>query len=140
MLSRVVLQPVQTPISSRWRRGQVIKRKLPLQSRPNPTVANDPTPNIRRSNMNSLTPSTNSAPPEEPTTKHQSEFSLDDIEETETSMWLQEQLNRIEELVLEHGADDEMLEAIEYLIIENDERWISPEIAVRLGATRTGKA
>jgi hypothetical protein len=32
-----------------------------------------------------------------------------------------------------------MLEAVEYLIEDND-RWISPEIAMRLGSDRTGKA
>ena len=60
--------------------------------------------------------------------------SLDDVEETETALWLFEQLNRIQELLVQHGADDEMLEAAEYLIEDND-RWISPEIAKRLGST-----
>ena len=89
--------------------------------------------------MNRRTPSTNSAPSEEPTAEHERNVSLDDIEETETSMWLLEQLNRIQKLLVEHGTDDEMLEAVEYLIEDND-RWISPEIAMRLGSDRTGKA
>ena len=42
-------------------------------------------------------------------------------------------------LLVEHGAGDEMLEAVEYPIEDND-RWISPEIAARLGSTPTGKA
>jgi len=32
-----------------------------------------------------------------------------------------------------------MLEAVEYLIEDND-RWISPEIATRMGSMRTGEA
>jgi hypothetical protein len=87
----------------------------------------------------SCTPSTTSAPPEEPTAKHERIVSLDDVEETETSLWVLEQLNRIQELVVEHGADDEMLEAVEYLIEDND-RWINPKTAMLLGSQGTGKA
>lgn len=47
---------------------------------------------------------------------------LEDIEEHETTRWLDEQLDRIETLVREHGGDDEMLEAIDYLREEN-QRW-----------------
>jgi len=52
---------------------------------------------------------------------------LEDIEEHETARWLDEQLGRIEALILEHGADDEMLEAISYLREEND-RWSIPQV------------
>lgn len=52
---------------------------------------------------------------------------LEDIEEHETALWIDEQLGRIEALILEHGADDEMLEAIRYLREEND-RWSIPQV------------
>lgn len=52
---------------------------------------------------------------------------LEDIEEHETARWLDEQLGRIESLIREHGADDEMLEAICYLRDEND-RWTIPRV------------
>jgi hypothetical protein len=89
--------------------------------------------------MSRHTPSTNSAPPEEPTAKRERDISPDDVEETEISLWLLEQFNRIQKMLVEHEADDEMLEAVDYLIEDND-RWISPEIAMRLGSERTGKA
>jgi len=54
-------------------------------------------------------------------------ITLDDIEEHETARWIDEQLDRIERLVREHGADDEMLEAIQYLRDEN-EWWTSPDV------------
>jgi len=54
-------------------------------------------------------------------------ITLDDVEEHETARWLDEQLDRIERLVREHGADDEMLEAIQYLRDEN-EWWASPDV------------
>ena len=54
-------------------------------------------------------------------------ITLDDVEEHETARWIDEQLDRIERLVREHGADDEMLEAIQYLRDEN-EWWTSPDV------------
>lgn len=54
-------------------------------------------------------------------------ITLDDIEEHETVRWLDEQLDRIERLVREHGADDEMLEAISYLR-EDNASWVSSEV------------
>lgn len=69
--------------------------------------------------------------PEDPTAKQS--VSLGDIEETETSLWLHEQLNRIQKLLVEHGADVEMLDAVEYLIEDNN-GWINPEIQMRLGS------
>lgn len=54
-------------------------------------------------------------------------ITLDDIEEHETARWIDEQLDRIERLVREHGADDEMLEAISYLR-EDNASWVSPEV------------
>jgi hypothetical protein len=71
--------------------------------------------------------------------KRDQNVSLGDIEETETSLWLHEQLNRIQKLLVEHGADVEMLEAVGYLIEDNN-GWINPEIQMRLGSTRTGTA
>ena len=65
--------------------------------------------------------------------------SIDDIEETATSLWLHEQLNCIRELLVEHGADDEMLDAVDYLVDDN-KGWINPEIAEALGSTGTGEA
>jgi hypothetical protein len=76
---------------------------------------------------------------EDPTKGNDRTPDLDDVEETATALWLQELLPRIQKLLAEHGADDEMLDAVEYLIEEN-ERWISPEIAARLGYARTGQA
>ena len=54
------------------------------------------------------------------------------VEETETSLWIHEQLNRIRELLVEHGADDEMLDAVDYLV-EDNKGWMNPEIAAHLG-------
>jgi hypothetical protein len=65
--------------------------------------------------------------------------SIDDIQETETSLWIHEQLNRIRELLVEHGADDEMLDAVDYLVDDN-KGWINPEIAEALGSAGTGEA
>jgi hypothetical protein len=76
---------------------------------------------------------------EDPTKGNDRSRDLDDVEETATALWLHEQLRRIQKLLEEHGADEEMLDAVEYLIEEN-ERWISPKIAARLGYTRTGQA
>jgi hypothetical protein len=77
--------------------------------------------------------------PKESPTKSYPKVSLDDIEETETSLWILEQLKRIQKLLVEHEADDEMLEAVEYLIEDND-RWICTEIEMGLGSNRAGKA
>jgi len=52
-------------------------------------------------------------------------------------LWIHGQLNRIRELLVEHGADDEMLDAVDYLV-EDNKGWINPEIAARLGCTGTG--
>ncbi len=77
--------------------------------------------------------------PEDLTAKRYGSASLRDVEETETSLWIHEQLNRIRELLVEHGADDEMLDAVDYLI-EDNKGWINPEIAEALGSTGTGEA
>jgi hypothetical protein len=61
------------------------------------------------------------------------------VEETETSLWIHEQLNRIRELLVEHGADDEMLDAVDYLVDDN-KGWIDPEIAAALGSAGSGEA
>jgi len=52
---------------------------------------------------------------------------LEDIEVHETAQWVDQQLDRIEQLVRENGADEDMLEAISYLRDEND-RWSEPGI------------
>jgi hypothetical protein len=67
--------------------------------------------------------------------------SLEDIEETETSLWVDEQLNRIRDFLSERGADSEMLDAVEYLR-EDNERWIDPKIAddLRTGKLHSGEA
>lgn len=54
-------------------------------------------------------------------------ITLDDIEEHETARWIDEQLDRIERLVREHGADDEMLEAISYLR-EDNKSWVPSKV------------
>jgi hypothetical protein len=53
--------------------------------------------------------------------------SIEDIEETETSIWIRNQLQRIRDFLQENGGDDEMLDAIDYLEDDN-ERWIDPKI------------
>jgi uncharacterized protein (DUF1786 family) len=73
------------------------------------------------------------------TAKRSLTASIPVVEETETSLWIHEQLNRIRELLVEHGADDEMLDAVDYLVDDN-KGWINPEIAEALGSTGTGKA
>jgi hypothetical protein len=67
--------------------------------------------------------------------------SLEDIEETETSLWVEQQLNRIRDFLAERGADSEMLDALECLREEN-ERWIDPQIAkdLRAGKLHSGEA
>jgi hypothetical protein len=52
---------------------------------------------------------------------------LRDVEETEDAMRIREQLNRIRVFLVENDADDEMVDTVDYLI-EDNERWISPEI------------
>ena len=86
--------------------------------------------------MNRSSKPIDSEQPEDPAKQA---VSLGDIEETETSLWLHEQLNRMQKLLVEHGADVEMLDAVEYLIEDNN-GWINPEIQMRLGSTRTGTA
>lgn len=54
-------------------------------------------------------------------------FELQDVEETEDALRIREQLNRIRIFLLEGDADDEMVNTVDYLIEDND-RWISPEI------------
>ncbi len=67
--------------------------------------------------------------------------SLEEIEETETSLWVEEQLNRIRDCLVEHGADEEMLDAVGYLLEEN-KGWINDQIAgdLRAGKLREGEA
>jgi prolyl oligopeptidase PreP (S9A serine peptidase family) len=66
---------------------------------------------------------------------------LEDIEQAETTLWVEQQMNRIHEFLVERGADSEMLDAVAYLIEEND-RWIDPQVAedLRAGNLRSGVA
>ncbi len=67
--------------------------------------------------------------------------SLQDIEEAETGLWVEQQLNRIHDFLMERGADSEMLDAVDYLIRDNS-GWIDPQIAkdLRAGNLRSGEA
>jgi hypothetical protein len=67
--------------------------------------------------------------------------SLEEIEEKETCLWVEEQLNRIRNCLVEHGADDEMLDAVDYLL-EDNKGWINDQIAsdLREGKLREGEA
>ena len=67
------------------------------------------------------------------TAKRSGIASIRDVEETATSLWVHVQLNRIRKLLVEHGADDEMLDAVDYLA-EDNKGWIDPEIAAALGS------
>jgi hypothetical protein len=51
-------------------------------------------------------------------------ITLDDIDEAETALWLAAQLIRVRAFAQKHDADDEMLEAIDYLIDETKEVWM----------------
>jgi hypothetical protein len=55
------------------------------------------------------------------------DFELQEIEETENALWVREQLNRIRVFLSERDADGELVATVDYLIEDND-RWISPEI------------
>jgi hypothetical protein len=62
--------------------------------------------------------------------------SLEDIEEADTTLWIERQLNRMRRFLSEHGVDDDMLRAVDYLLEEND-RWLDLPIAEDLRAGRT---
>jgi hypothetical protein len=66
--------------------------------------------------------------------------SLEEIEETEMALWIKEQLDRIRGFLTEREADTAMIEAVRFLI-EDDERWIAPRIADELlaGNLRRGE-
>jgi hypothetical protein len=67
--------------------------------------------------------------------------SLEDIEETETALWVAHQLGRIRDFLVARAADIEMLDAVDYLR-EDNERCINPEIAqdLRTGRLHSGEA
>jgi hypothetical protein len=67
--------------------------------------------------------------------------SLEEIESTEASPWVEQQLNRIRACLVEHGADDEMLYAVDYLL-EDNKGWIDDQIAsdLRAGIWSSGEA
>jgi hypothetical protein len=54
---------------------------------------------------------------------------------------VEQQLNRVRDLLAKHGADDEMLDAVDYLM-EEDGDWIDDRIAkdLRAGNLRSGQA
>lgn len=66
--------------------------------------------------------------------------SLEEIEETEMALWIKEQLDRIRDFLTEREADTDMIEAVHFLI-EDNERWIAPRIAEDLlaGNLRRGE-
>ena len=57
-------------------------------------------------------------------------MSLEDIEEAKTGIWIEQQLHRIRKLLVEHGADDEMLVAVDFLLEENAEYWGAHDLPV----------
>jgi hypothetical protein len=59
--------------------------------------------------------------------------SLEDLEEAETTLWLEQQLNCIHDFLVKHGAHSEMLDAADYLIEDNVVGWIRmlPETCVQ---------
>jgi hypothetical protein len=67
--------------------------------------------------------------------------SLEDIEETETGLWVDDQLSSIRDFLVAHAAESEMLDAVDYLR-EDNQRWINPEIAqdLRAGRLHSGEA
>ncbi len=81
----------------------------------------------------------NSDQAESPTAKSGRSVSIGDIEKIMASRWFEEQLDRIQKFLEEHGADDGMLDAVQFLLEQND-TWIDPEIATRLGSTLGGNA
>jgi hypothetical protein len=50
-------------------------------------------------------------------------------------------LNRIRDCLVEHGVDDEMLDAVDYLL-EDNKGWLNDQIAgdLRAGKLREGEA
>jgi hypothetical protein len=79
--------------------------------------------------------------PNIPSAKGKRSPSLEDIEETETSLWVGDQLNRIRRFLFEGGADCEMVGAVDFLI-EDNKSWIDAQIAedLRAGKLRPGEA
>jgi hypothetical protein len=59
--------------------------------------------------------------------------SLQEIEQAETGLWVEQQMNRVRDLLVKHGADVEMLDAVDYMMEENSD-WIDDRIAEDLRA------
>ena len=57
------------------------------------------------------------------------EPSLEDIDEAKTGLWVERELNRIHQFLIEQGGDEEMLDVVDFLIAENAETWLDPQIA-----------
>ena len=73
--------------------------------------------------------------------KNERRPSLKAIDEAKTCLWGEHQLSRIRDCLKEHGADEEMLEAVDFLLEENN-RWLDPQIAddLRAGKLPEGEA
>ena len=52
---------------------------------------------------------------------------LERLQEAETTLWVKEGLDRLEEHVRATGGDEELLDLIEYLKDDND-YWLDPEL------------
>jgi hypothetical protein len=61
------------------------------------------------------------------------EPSLQDIEEAKKCLWVEQQLIRIRQHLVKHNADDEMLNAVDFCLEDNNE-WLDPKIADDLRA------
>lgn len=51
---------------------------------------------------------------------------LDDIEETEFAILQRDRLNQVLDFLVAHDADDDLVEAVEQALEDND-RWLSPD-------------
>lgn len=66
---------------------------------------------------------------------------IDDIEETEAAILQRLQLTRVRSFLLEHAAEEDLVETID-IAIEDIERWICTEIeaALQNGTLQPGEA
>lgn len=70
-------------------------------------------------------------------TKHSPDF--EDIEEAELAYRQRYLLNRVRTFLTEHEADDELVEAIDQALDDNDQ-WLSPEYEALFDETGSPKA
>jgi hypothetical protein len=64
------------------------------------------------------------------------ELSLEDIDGAKTGLWVEQQLSRVRRFLIEQGGDEEMLDVVDFLLEENAETWLDPQIADDLRAGR----